>query len=198
MISDIRKFPHYAFYPPFHTIFPQFPFRIPQFRIGYDLRGHCYTLSVFSLLLLPGTGTWQSFQGFLANLYVTESIWCIFVDFRGTFQTCQVSRTSRETHTFSMSITLSLRTVEISRIFLLNEKQYFNVTSVLLLWWEMRVLTPVLLLLTLGLLIFMCGSNRHTAQCPGSKLVHSKWLCKCRLVLGSTSTQFTVCGTVSI
>ena len=28
----------------------------------------------------------------------------------------------------------------------------------------MRVLTPVLLLLTLGLLIFMCGSIRHTAQ----------------------------------
>jgi len=39
-------------------------------------------------------------------------------------QTCQVSR-------ISMSLTLSLRTVEISRIFLLNEKQYFNVTSVL-------------------------------------------------------------------
>jgi len=76
----------------------------------------------------------------------------------------------------------------------------FNVTTVLLLWWEMRVLTPVLLLLTLGLLTFMCGSIRHMAQwqCPGCKLVHSKWLCKCRLVLGSTSTQFTVCGTVSI
>ena len=28
----------------------------------------------------------------------------------------------------------------------------------------MRLLTPVLLLLTLGLLIFMCGSIRHTAQ----------------------------------
>jgi len=27
-IADIRKFPHYAFYPPFHTIFPQFPFHI--------------------------------------------------------------------------------------------------------------------------------------------------------------------------
>jgi len=40
-------------------------------------------------------------------------------------QTCQVSRISRETHAFSMSLTLSLRTVEISRIFLLNEKQYF-------------------------------------------------------------------------
>jgi len=58
-----------------------------------------------------------------------------------------------------MSLTLSLRTVEISRVFLLNEKNnIFNVTSVLLLWREMRVLTPVLLLLTLGLLIFMCGS----------------------------------------
>ena len=31
------------------------------------------------------------------------------------FQTCQVSRISRETHAFSMSLTLSLRTVEISR-----------------------------------------------------------------------------------
>jgi len=94
-----------------------------------------------------------------------------------------------------MSLALSLRTVEISCIFLRNEKQYFNVTSVL--WWEMRVITPVLLLLTLGLLIFMCGSIRHTAQwqCRGSKLVHSKWLCKCRLVLSSTSTQFMVCGT---
>jgi len=40
-------------------------------------------------------------------------------------QTCQVSRISRETHAFSMSLTLSLRTVEISRIFLLKEKQYF-------------------------------------------------------------------------
>jgi len=40
-------------------------------------------------------------------------------------QTCQVSRISRETHAFSMSLTLSLRTVEISRVFLLNEKQYF-------------------------------------------------------------------------
>jgi len=40
-------------------------------------------------------------------------------------QTCQVSRISHETHAFSMSLTLSLRTVEISRIFLLNEKQYF-------------------------------------------------------------------------
>ena len=40
-------------------------------------------------------------------------------------QTCQVSRISHETHTFSMSLTLSLGTVEISRIFLLNEKQYF-------------------------------------------------------------------------
>ena len=40
-------------------------------------------------------------------------------------QTCQVSRISRDTHAFSMSLTLSLRTVEISRIFLLNEKQYF-------------------------------------------------------------------------
>jgi len=39
--------------------------------------------------------------------------------------TCQVSRIWRETHAFSMSLTLSLRTVEISRIFLLNEKQYF-------------------------------------------------------------------------
>jgi len=89
-------------------------------------------------------------------------------------QTCRVSRISRETHAFSMSLTLSLRTVEISCIFLLNEKQYFNVRRVLLLWWEMRVLTPALLLLTLGLLIFMCGSIRHTAQwqCPGSKLVH--------------------------
>jgi len=47
-------------------------------------------------------------------------------------QTCQVSRISRETHAFLMSLTLSLRTVEISRIFLLNEKQYFNVTSVLI------------------------------------------------------------------
>jgi len=46
-------------------------------------------------------------------------------------QTCQVSRILRETHAFLMSLTLSLRTVEISRIFLLNEKQYFNVTSVL-------------------------------------------------------------------
>ena len=40
-------------------------------------------------------------------------------------QTCQVSSISRETHAFSMSLALSLRTVEISRIFLLNEKQYF-------------------------------------------------------------------------
>ena len=42
------------------------------------------------------------------------------------YQTCQVSCISRETHAFSMSLTLSLRTVEISRIFLLNEKQYFK------------------------------------------------------------------------
>ena len=66
-----------------------------------------------------------------------------------------------------------------SHAFSCSTKNYiFNVTSVLLLWWEMRVLTPVLLLLTLGLLISMCGSIRHTAQwqCPGSKLVHSKWL----------------------
>ena len=41
----------------------------------------------------------------------------------GQLQTCQVSRISRETHAFSISLTLSLRTVEISRIFLLNEKQ---------------------------------------------------------------------------
>ena len=63
-----------------------------------------------------------------------------------------------------------------------TKNNIFNVTSVLLLWWEMRVLTPVLLLLTLGLLIFMCGSIRHTAQwqCPGSKLVHSKWLVSTR------------------
>jgi len=40
-------------------------------------------------------------------------------------QTCQVSRISRETHAFSISLMLSLRTVEISCIFLLNEKQYF-------------------------------------------------------------------------
>ena len=45
--------------------------------------------------------------------------------FTGRMQTCQVSRISRETHAFSMSLTLSLRTVEMSRIFLLNEKQYF-------------------------------------------------------------------------
>jgi len=45
-----------------------------------------------------------------------------------------------------------------------TKNNIFNVTSVLLLWWEMRVLTPVLLLLTLGLLIFVCGSIRHTAQ----------------------------------
>ena len=39
-IAQIRKFPHYAFYPPFHGTFPSFSFRIlsfvfhiPQFRI---------------------------------------------------------------------------------------------------------------------------------------------------------------------
>jgi len=110
-----------------------------------------------------------------------------------------MSRISRETYAFSMSLTLSLRTVKSHAFSCSTKNNVSNVTSVLLLWWEMRVVTPVLLLLTLGLLIFMCGFIRHTTQwqCPGSKFVHSKWLCKCRLVLGSTSTQFTICGTVS-
>jgi len=43
-----------------------------------------------------------------------------------------------------------------------TKNNIFNVTSVLLLLWEMRILTPVLLLLTLGLLIFMCGSIKHS------------------------------------
>jgi len=117
--------------PSFHSFHSAF--HIPQFRIGYDLRGHCYTLC-FQPSVTTRYRNMSHFRVFLANLYVTESILCIFVDFRGTFQTCQVSRISRATHAFSMSLTLSLRTVEISRIFLLNEKQYFNVTSVLLLW----------------------------------------------------------------
>ena len=52
-----------------------------------------------------------------------------------------------------MSLTLSLRTVEISRIFLLNEKQYFLLSQMFSFCGarEMRVLTSVLLLLTLGL-----------------------------------------------
>ena len=68
-------------------------------------------------------------------------------------QTCQVSRISRETHAFSISLALSLRTGEISRIFLLNEKQYFLLSQVFSFCGarEMRVLTSVLLLLTLGL-----------------------------------------------
>jgi len=45
-------------------------------------------------------------------------------------QTCQVSRVSRETHAFSMSLTLSLGTVEISRIFLLNKKTIFLMSQV--------------------------------------------------------------------
>jgi len=45
-------------------------------------------------------------------------------------QTCQVSRISRETRAFSMSLTLSLRTVEISRVFLLNEKTIFLMSQV--------------------------------------------------------------------
>jgi len=37
-----------------------------------------------------------------------------------------ITQISRETHAFLMSLTLSLdHTVEMSRIFLLNEKQYF-------------------------------------------------------------------------
>ena len=57
-----------------------------------------------------------------------------------------------------------------------TKSNIFNITSVLLLWWEMRVLTPVLLLLTLGLLIFMCGSTRHThsdsVPAPNSSIVN--------------------------
>ena len=81
-----------------------------------------------------------------------------------------------------------------------QRKTIFLISQVFSFCGEKWEFTPVLLLLTLGLLIFMCGSIRHTAQwqCPGSKLVHSKWLCKCWLILGSPSTQFTVCGTVSI
>ena len=57
-----------------------------------------------------------------------------------------------------------------------TKNNIFNVTSLLLLWWEMRVLTPVLLLLTLGLLIFMCGSIRHrhsdNVPAPNSSIVN--------------------------
>jgi len=46
-----------------------------------------------------------------------------------------------------------------------TKNNIFNVTRVLLLWWEMRILTPVLLLLTLGLLIFICFcSNWFNAE----------------------------------
>ena len=55
---------------------------------------------------------------------------CLSYGYPWPLQTCQVSRISRETHAFSMSLTLSLRTVKISRIFLLNEKQYFLMSQV--------------------------------------------------------------------
>jgi len=59
-------------------------------------------------------------------LIVPIEMHCTVISYFVITQTCQVSRISRETHAFLMSLTLSLdRTVEMSRIFLLNEKQYF-------------------------------------------------------------------------
>ena len=59
-------------------------------------------------------------------LIVPIEMHCTVISYFVITQTCQVSRISHETHAFLMSLTLSLdRTVEMSRIFLLNEKQYF-------------------------------------------------------------------------
>jgi len=58
-------------------------------------------------------------------LIVPIEMHCTVISYFVITQTCQVSRISRETHAFLMSLTLSLCTVEMSRIFLLNEKQYF-------------------------------------------------------------------------